>query len=340
MKKVIFLFSLPGIIFVTLLILSFVTKNNNEVKVKELNDLQKQLISITKELEIEELFSGDLNLANVDLRSLSQRYNKQKKFWDEFINKDLNLAQAHTAKSSSSVNTEINKLLSYLTRTFDGRNIKFGNSFSNELAPFAPESQKVKNFGFGFAAYDGFWPSFNKDEANIIFIQAKIIKELCDFLLGSFDPGESFSLLSIRREPAGEEDKKFIGETLYANTSQCYLLRDSKLVDSYVFELSFTGKTKNCRTFINQLRPPYCLRSLRVQRQDLEDSDKQQISMSTQETSMRSEILPIIRDITSVFTLVVEYAHGAKTNVLQEVSTELPSGADPVKAEKILSFFN
>ena len=144
---------------------------------------------------------------------------------------------------------------------------------------FDQESQKEKNFGFGFSAYDGFWPSFDKEEANTIFTQAKIIKELCDFLLGSFEPGESFSLLSIRREAAGEEDKKFIGETLYVNTNQCYLLRDSKLVDSYVFEISFTGKTKDCRTFVNQLRPPYCLRSLRVERQDLEDTEKQQISI-------------------------------------------------------------
>lgn len=340
MKKIIFLFSFPAIIFVTVLILSFFTKMENEEKLKELNNFQKQLISITSELEIEKLFSNDLNLANIDLESLSQRSNMQKKFWDEFINKDINLAQGHSKKSSSTVNTEINKLLSYLSRTFEGRNIRLGKSLHYEPALFAQESQKEKNFGFGFSAYDGFWPSFDKEEANIIFIQAKIVKELCDFLLSSFEPVESFSLLSIRREAAGEEDRKFIGETLYLNSSQCYLLRDSKLVDSFVFEISFTGKTKDCRTFINQLRPPYCLRSLRVERQDLEDSEKQQFSMGVDDASIKSDILPIIRDITSIFTLVIEYIHGAKTNVQNEVSVGLPADADPEKVKEILSLFN
>ena len=340
MKKIIFIFSFPAIIFITVLILSFITKTKNEEKVKEFNSLQKELISITSELEIEKLFSNDLNLANNDLKILSKRSNVQKKFWEEFINKDLNLAQGHSPKSSSTVNTEINKLLSYLARTFDGRNIRLGKSLDFQPALFDQELQKEKNFGFGFSAYDGFWPSFDKEEANTIFIQAKIIKELCDFLLGSFEPGESFSLLSIRREAAGEEDKKFIGETLYVNTNQCYLLRESKLVDSFVFEFSFTGKTKDCRTFINQLRPPYSLRSLRVERQDLEDTEKQQISIGAQDTSIKSEILPIIRDITSKFTLVIEYTHGAKTNVQNEVSAGLSTNADTAKLKEILSLFN
>jgi len=340
MKKIIFIFSFPAIIFITVLILSFITKTKNEEKVKEFNSLQKELISITSELEIEKLFSNDLNLANNDLKILSKRSNVQKKFWEEFINKDLNLAQGHSQKSSSTVNTEINKLLSYLARTFDSRNIRLGKSLHYQPAFFDQESQKEKNFGFGFSAYDGFWPSFDKEEANIIFTQAKIIKELCDFLLGSFEPGESFSLLSIRREAAGEEDKKFIGETLYVNGNQCYLLRDSKLVDSYVFEISFTGKTKDCRTFVNQLRPPYCLRSLRVERQDSEDTEKQQISIGVQDASTESEILPIIRDITSKFTLVIEYTLGVKTNVQNELTMGLPTNADPVKVKEILSLFN
>ena len=72
MKKIIFIFSFPAIIFVTVLILSFITKTKNEEKLIELNNLQKQLFSISSELEIEKLFSNDLNLANNDLKSLSQ----------------------------------------------------------------------------------------------------------------------------------------------------------------------------------------------------------------------------------------------------------------------------
>ena len=72
----------------------------------------------------------------------------------------------------------------------------------------------------------------------------------------------------------------------------------------------------------------------------MEDSEKQQFSMGVDDASIKSDILPIIRDITSIFTLVIEYIHGAKTNVQNEVSVGLPADADPEKVKEILSLFN
>ena len=44
-------------------------------------------------------------------------------------------------------------------------------------------------------------------------MQAKIIKEMCDFLLDSF-AGESFTLISVKREAVGKEDSSISVKTL------------------------------------------------------------------------------------------------------------------------------
>ena len=339
MKKNILLFSIPIIILILLLGLSFNKISEIDSKRNDIINIEKELNFVSSELEIEKLFSNDLNLANDELKIWIDRGNSQSKFWSEFINKDLNIAYNHSPRSSSSINTEINKLLSYLSRTFDGRNVKLGNSQPSELFFSTQDLTKEKKYGFGFSAYDGFWPSFNKSEANIILIQANIVKEICEFLLDSFDLGESFTLLSIKREAAGSEDKKHIGDSHYVNTNQTTYLRDGKLVASHVFEISFTGKTRNCRTFINQLRAPYSLRSLRVMREEKTDTENQSDSVNNEEAG-ESGILPIVRDISSKFTLEIEYVYKSQSSLHNRVSKILPVGSDTEKVEEILKQFN
>tara|TARA_B100002019_G_scaffold45312_1_gene38084 strand:- start:9053 stop:10075 length:1023 start_codon:yes stop_codon:yes gene_type:complete len=340
MKKNILLFSIPFLVLVTLLVLAISLSNEIESKTSDIENIQKELQYVSSDLNIEKLFSNDLKLANNELKIWLNRGTKQTNFWNEFIQKEANIVLAHSPQSSSSVNTEITKLISYLRRTFDNRNIKLGISQTNE--PFLAYSnpEKEKKYGFGFSAYDGFWPSFDKKEANVILMQAKIIKEICDFLLGSFDPGETFTLISIKREAAGKEDLKHIGENLYQKNNLIEFLQGGGMASSFIFEISFLGKSKNCRTFINQLRAPYSLRNLHVSRQGRQETDNRINNPVVSGQDNESNILPIIRDITSKFILEVEYVYDIKSSLNQEIYDGLISENDRVKVDEILNQFN
>jgi len=336
MKRIVLLFSLPVMVFLVLLLFSFSFQDRVQEKLKTLEKLDKDIIETDANLEIENLFANDLSLATEDFEDITRRVIAQKKFWNEFVNPDLNIVTNHGIKSSSGVNTEINKLLSFLNRTFDSRKVKLGFSNLSETNFFTPQNQQPKRYGFGFTAYDGFWPSFEKQEANDLLKQAKIIKEMCEFLLDSFDANENFNLITIKRETAGSEDNKHIGDNLYAKNSDTHLLRESGLVQSYVFEISFTGKTQNCRSFINQLRPPYTLRSLKAYRNVLLDVENRQDSFEEPSPSNETDILPIIRDITSTFTVVVEYVFAGPVDINNQIQNDLTKSFDEDEVSEIL----
>ena len=151
MKKNILLFSIPFLVLVTLLVLAISLSSEIESKTSDIENIQKELQYVSSDLNIEKLFSNDLKLANNELKIWLNRGTKQTNFWNEFIQKEANIVLAHSPQSSSSVNTEITKLISYLRRTFDNRNIKLGISQTNEpfLAYSNPEKEK-KNMALVF----------------------------------------------------------------------------------------------------------------------------------------------------------------------------------------------
>jgi len=339
MKKIFILFSIPIITFIVILLLSFSKQNQVQEKLDKLNNSSKFYAESVSDLKIEKLFANELTLVKKDLEDFSQRANSQKKFWDELISAELNIVLNHSFQTSSSVNTEVTKLLSYLNRTFENRKIKLGSNKFNNLNLFATEEPKVSSYGFGFTAYDGFWPSFGKEESNSLLKQAKIIKEMCEFLLDSYELQQSFDLISIKRESAGAEDNKHIGENHFTKTSNIKLLRDSGLISSYVFELVFTGKTQNCRSFINQLRPPYSLRSLKVDRPSTIDIQAETKFFEGPSNSAQTDILPIIRDITSTFTITAEYIFEGPCDLIDQIQEDLSTGFVTEEIEEILKKF-
>ena len=339
MKKILILFSVPIITLIVILILSFSKQNQVQEKLDKLKNLSNSINQSSTDLKIEKIFANERNLVTADLVDLLIRTKSQKKFWDEFISTDLNIVSNHTSQSSSSVNTEINKLLSFLNRSFENRKVKLGFNKVNNLNLFVTESTQANRYGFGFASYDGFWPSFDREESNNLLKQAKIIKEICEFLLDSYEVAESFNLLSIKRESAGVEDSKHIGESQYIAKPEANLVRDSGLIDSYIFEVVFTGKTQNIRSFINQLRPPYSLRSIKVERPSVVDN---QIGMNFFEESPNSgqnDILPIIRDITSTFTIIVEYIFSGPSDLITQIEKDLSKGFERKELEVVLQEF-
>ena len=333
------LFSIPIITLIVTLLLSFSKKNQVQEKLDKLKSLNQSINQSSTDLKIEKLFVNELNLITADLVDLSTRAKSQKKFWDEFINTDLNIVSNHTSQSSSSVNTEMTKLLSFLNRSFENRKVNLGSNKLNNLNMFSMESLKATRYGFGFAAYDGFWPSFDREESNNLLKQAKVIKEICEFLLDSFETNENFNLLSIKRESAGDEDSKHIGENQYLVNPEVKLLRDSGLIDSYVFEVVFTGKTQNIRSFINQLRPPYSLRSIKVERPSVVDIQTGMNFFEDSQNSAQTDILPIIRDITSTFTIVVEYIFAGPNDLITQIQDDLSKRFEREELEVVLQEF-
>ena len=339
MKKIYLLFSVPIITLIVILTLSFSKQNQVQEKLDKLNSLSQSINQSSTDLKIESLFANELNLVSVDLVDLSTRAKLQKKFWDEIISTDLNIVSNHTSLSSSSVNTEITKLLSFLNRSFENRKVKLGPNKTDNLNMFATESSKPTRYGFGFSAYDGFWPSFDREESNNLLKQARAIKEVCEFLLDSYETNENFSLLSIKRESAGDEDFKHIGENQYITKPEVKLLRDSGLIDSYIFEVVFTGKTQNIRSFINQLRPPYSLRSIKVERPPVVDNLTGTNFFEDSPNLGQTDILPIIRDISSTFTIIVEYIFAVPGDLITQIQEDLSEGFERNELEVVLQEF-
>ena len=133
---------------------------------KNLDGYQKELFQIKTDLNSEMLFSSDLKIAEGEWEHWSELGKRNILFWNEFLNAANNLHTSHTTKSSSAISTDINKLLSYLNRSCKGKNVKFDIQNQLENSFLTTPDQEVESFGFGFNSYDGFWPSFDKEEAN------------------------------------------------------------------------------------------------------------------------------------------------------------------------------
>ena len=322
MKRVIIIFSLPILVFCTLICLCLIKSNELDLFLKNLDGYQKELFQIKTDLNSEMLFSSDLKIAEGEWEHWSELGKRNILFWNEFLNTANNLHTSHTSKSSSAISTDINKLLSSLNRSCKGKNVKFDIQNQLENSFLTTTDQVVESFGFGFKSYDGFWPSFDKEEANTIYIQSKIVKEIVQYYLSSFD-SESSNLISIKRESAGRTDSLHIQDDLFYPKSQLSSLRSSNLLKSYLFEISFSGKTKNCRTFINQLLPPFSLRTLEVKRKTSNIEQSQINFFESTSNDPDSDILPIIRDISSIFTLEIEYVYDVSKDLSSWLTREL-----------------
>jgi len=83
-----------------------------------------------------------------------------------------------------------------------------------------------------------------------------------------------------------------------------------KNVKSLLFEVKFLGKTNQARTFLNQLRPPYCIINFSSFRKTEDKSNELDDGfISSSRADKKTDILPIIHDIDSQFTFVFEYIY-------------------------------
>ena len=336
MKSSLYLFLFPVIILSIFIVIGLVKSNDtNELSIKLLKQ-QDALAKTRSDQQLEDFFSSDLQTGLEEWESWSMLAKRSMNFWNDYLNSVENLHINHEMKSSSAISTEINKLISYLNRVSKNKNVSFSNTQASNSILFNQDTTSDKSFGFGISAYDGFWPSFNKIEANTICIQSNIIKELSEYLFDSFS-GEPFTLISIKRESAGEIDASHIKEDLYSSENSTSLLRRKGLIESYLFEISFSGKTSHCRSFINQLRPPYSLRKLEVSRKEKNSFQTDDSFFASSNNKSAAEILPIIRDISSNYTLEIEYIFKVPKNFKHWLSRELDDIKNMSRIQELLS---
>lgn len=306
-----FLLNLSAIFgLIILLMYFFVLCGEMETLKMEFDELSEESINTQNGLFLENSLEDDLSLALSENKYLLDRYKSHSNYWDDFLNPPENVFIAHQSQSASGVNAYLSRLLPNL------KNRCFTNGVELKIPAsqiFSDESAKGKEFGFGFSAYQGFWPSFDKSEASLIEIQAKIVNQIVDALASSTADGQLIELEFIKREAVGSTDKKHIGSDIVGSISNSLLLRSSSLVKSYRFQVSFTGRTENARSFINQLRLPLCVRKIEAVRaseiiESVRSNFHKSDSVRAGETH-ESDILPIIRDIKTRFIIDLEYVY-------------------------------
>jgi len=226
----------------------------------------------------------------------------------DLINEQDNLIYKYQNKSASMINGEINRLLPSLRKRCEDAGVTITELKVQGAFSFDDNSANNNQYGFGFTAYDGFWPNIDKAEANLLGLQSAIIKELVDFISTATN-GNSLKLYSIKREAVGDTDKKYIG-TEEVSASNLKLFGSLKNVKSLLFEVKFLGKTNQARTFLNQLRPPYCIINFSSFRKTEDKSNELDDGfISSSRADKKTDILPIIHDIDSQFTFVFEYIY-------------------------------
>ncbi len=302
------------VLFISLQFISCNSGDNLEEIISSINSEEQKAKSLREELLLYEGLSEDAKLATEDLITLSTVEKNQHRFWNNILNPSENIFTNWKNKSPESINADLTRLYSRLRNLCKKNNINFNQNESTGGNLFGVANQaEERKYGFGLSSYDGFWPSFSKNEAKLLGIQSKIISTLIEYLTESSNGEHRIKLLTVSREPVGQEDSQHIaGDQLTSPNFADKLVRYNGGIKSFAFVIKFKGHTSHARSFINQLRPPFLVKDLIVNR-----SAESTASFTTQSTpnpfsgqsSDSGTPLPIVQNVESTFTFLIEYIY-------------------------------
>ena len=305
------------VIFGVLAFLNSSTKSEIEEVSSNINRANQNLASIKEETSLYASLDLDFQVALGDLDNLAEIEKDQKVFWKNLLNQRENHFLEWKKRSPEAINAEITKLFTNLRNQCKNAQLFLPAAENAVDSTFSNESEGIsETYGFGLSAYDGFWPNFDEEESKKLDIQGKIIKELVGFLCNSTDDTYPLSLLEIKREAVGLTDKKHIGaDRIILDGKTNFLLRSKLDLNSIVLELKFRSHTSHARSFINQLRPPFLVRNFKVERllDDTEFTSFQDgggieaFGDQGGDESAAKKLLPIVTDVKSDFTILIEY---------------------------------
>ncbi len=316
-------------IFSTLAILSSGVSDDIE---KVSTDMQREWSNQTftqEELTSFQNLDNDTKLSMKELSSLANVEKKQTIFWKNILNSRENHMSKWSKRSPESVNADITRLFTSLRSRCLSAEIELPVSGSKSpTIGFGDTNKKPENnYGFGFSAYDGFWPSFSEEEAKILGVQAKIVKEMVEFITQSTIESQKLSIVEILREVAGKIDLTHIeNDQLTMGAEQQLLLREKGKLSSLIFLITIKGQSKHARNFMNQLRPPFMLRNLTVKRDLVQAEPSRMVNDFTPNpfggsdedfAPSKKESLPIVKDVNSEFSFLIEYITEVNNGVEQ-----------------------
>lgn len=302
------------VLFTSLQFISCNSGENLEEIISSIKGEEQKAGSLNEKLLLYEGLSEDASLATDDLLTLSTLEKDQHRFWNNILNPSDNIFTNWKNKSPESINADLTRLYSRLRSMCKKNNIDCNQNESTGSNPFGVANQaEEKKYGFGLSSYDGFWPSFSKNEAKLLGIQSKIISTLIEYLTESSNGEHRINLLTVSREPVGEEDSQHIaGDQLTSPNFTDKLVRFTGGIKSFAFVIEFKGHTSHARSFINQLRPPFLVKDLIVSRSvELGNSFTPQSAPSPfpSETGNSATPLPIVQNVESTFTFLIEYVY-------------------------------
>ena len=311
-------------------ILSFISitiflgyRSNIASEIEETEDQIRKVVRLQEgyheEISVFKNLKNDFSKVQDELSQLATIEKNQNLFWKKILNHRENHMVKWKNKTAESVNADITRMFSSLRARCRAKDIELPSAVNK--APtigFGSTNKKPENnYGFGFSAYDGFWPSFSQEEAKIIGVQAKIIKEIVEILTQSVTDKKKLKLIKILRESAGSVDIKHIkNDQLNLGSERHLLLQSMGKIESLVFEISIKGQSSHARRFINQLRAPYMLRDISVKREIvLEEKIQEDLNFipnpfgntSDKISLPKNKISPIVKDVNSEFIFLIEY---------------------------------
>jgi len=313
---------LAGGIFASLLLLSCNQSNDLDEVLGDMEALDRNL---AKEIDDGAGFGwieANLNLARGDNKNLLAERARELKKWREILGRDDVFAGVEK-KASDDVNAEISRFLDLYRKEAGEYSVKIKGALktsANEprgLFPSEEISSGEDREGFGFAGYDGSWPSISDKEARELLRQKLISEKLLVTLFKAKQNGEPMELLGIRREPVGDVDRQRIAdEALGVDSLANVLAKREGSIETYAFEVNFLARTSALRTFLNSLQYPFLVRDISVRRLENSSSSftannnsgtNSPFAPNSNNIAVNSKTLPIIKDVGSRFTVLVEY---------------------------------
>ena len=175
----------------------------------------------------------------------------------------------------------------------------------------------------------------------LLGIQSKIISSIVQFLSQSGNSEQRITLVHILRESVGDEDKQHIGmDLLKLPDLNTQLIRFNGGIRSFAFEIKFKGHTSHARSFINQLRPPFILRDLIINRVSTPTFNQNSNSLDpfSTENTKPTQPLPVVQNVVSTFTLLIEYVYDLDRDLEKFLKSSL--NKDEIDNEILTKFLN
>jgi hypothetical protein len=301
-------------IFITLLLYSFNYSDETERLIISIKQSQNEIDGHSNKILPFLGLEYDLAAAREDQDRLALIERDQNRLWKKVLSPDSNIAINWDPKDTDSINSILSRQYTQLRELCRKNNIILpGSQSSNPGNPFPLTNNPPRaEFGFGFKAYDGNWPTFTAEEAQRLGMQMEIIRQIVEFLSKSSTDGHSLRLISILREPVGPMDDKNIGDDkLSLAECKSKLLKPHRIVDSMCFKITFVGITSHARTFMNQLTEPYLLRDFEADRDTTNNTSVSYPGIpdgiSPDPGQKDSSELPIVQDVRSKYSFLIEY---------------------------------